>query len=148
MERIYIFKRFERFWHWSQAALIIALMLTGFEVHGSYSLFGFADAVTYHTIAAWTLNTNWTVGWGTLALINAGLAQGKHRSGLNWFALSVFLGPIATLILVVLDDPTERWEDEYYDNEYFTKKEYDDDENWELVIHRDLRGKRGEHVLP
>ena len=41
------------------------------------------------------------VGWGTLALINAGLAQGKNRSGLNWFLLSLFLGPIATLIIVV-----------------------------------------------
>lgn len=27
------------------------------------------------------------VGWGTLALINAGLAQGKNRSGLNWFLI-------------------------------------------------------------
>jgi hypothetical protein len=42
------------------------------------------------------------VGWGTLALINAGLAQGKHKSGLLWFLLSVFLGPVATLILVLL----------------------------------------------
>jgi hypothetical protein len=25
------------------------------------------------------------VGWGTLSLINAGLAQGKNRSGLAWF---------------------------------------------------------------
>ena len=40
------------------------------------------------------------VGWGTLALINAGIAQGKNRSGLGWFFLSVFLGPIATFILV------------------------------------------------
>ena len=40
------------------------------------------------------------VGWGTLALINAGLAQGKKRSGLNWFLLSLLLGPIATFILV------------------------------------------------
>ena len=42
------------------------------------------------------------VGWGTLALINAGLAQGKNRSGLIWFLISLLLGPIATLILVVL----------------------------------------------
>jgi hypothetical protein len=42
------------------------------------------------------------VGWGTLALINAGLAQGKQKSGLLWFLLSIFLGPIATLILVLL----------------------------------------------
>ncbi|QNK03503.1 antitermination protein NusB [Dyella telluris] len=44
----------------------------------------------------------WFVGWGTLALINAGLAQGKNRSGLLWFLLSLVLGPIATLILVFL----------------------------------------------
>ena len=40
------------------------------------------------------------VGWGTLALINAGLAQGKNRSGANWFLASLLLGPIATLFLV------------------------------------------------
>lgn len=42
------------------------------------------------------------VGGGviTLALINAGLAQSKKRSGLNWFIISLFLGPVATFILV------------------------------------------------
>ena len=43
------------------------------------------------------------VGWGTLTLINAGLAQGKNRSGLNWFLLSILLGPVATFLIVVLD---------------------------------------------
>jgi hypothetical protein len=43
------------------------------------------------------------VGWGTLALINAGLAQGKNRSGLNWFLLSLLLGPIATLLLILAE---------------------------------------------
>jgi hypothetical protein len=42
------------------------------------------------------------VGWGTLMLINAGLAQAKGRSGLLWWALSFFLGPIATFLIVVL----------------------------------------------
>lgn len=42
------------------------------------------------------------VGWGTLALINAGLAQSKHRSGLAWWALSLVAGPLATFLLVVL----------------------------------------------
>ena len=42
------------------------------------------------------------VGWGTLALINAGLAQSKGRGGLVWFAISLLLGPIATLLVVVL----------------------------------------------
>jgi hypothetical protein len=41
------------------------------------------------------------VGWGTLALINAGLAQGKNRSGFNWFLLSLVFGPIATLLIVI-----------------------------------------------
>lgn len=40
------------------------------------------------------------VGWGTLTLINAGLAQGKNRSGFNWWLLSLFLGPLATLLLL------------------------------------------------
>ena len=48
------------------------------------------------------------VGWGTLALINAGLAQSKHRSGLAWFLASLLLGPIATFIMLLLDDPRER----------------------------------------
>jgi hypothetical protein len=48
-------------------------------------------------------DSQYFVGWGTLALINAGLAQGKQRSGLNWFLLSILLGPLATLILLFLD---------------------------------------------
>lgn len=43
------------------------------------------------------------VGWGTLTLINAGLAQGKNRSGFNWWLLSLFLGPLATLLLLFAD---------------------------------------------
>jgi len=42
----------------------------------------------------------YAAGWGSLALINAGLAQGKNRSGLHWFLLSLLLGPIATFLLV------------------------------------------------
>lgn len=46
--------------------------------------------------------TPWFVGWGTLALINAALAQGKNRSGLLWFFVSLVFGPIGTLLLVVM----------------------------------------------
>jgi hypothetical protein len=42
------------------------------------------------------------VGWGTLALINAGLAQSKGRSGLAWFLLSLLGGPLATLLIVLM----------------------------------------------
>ncbi|MGI9134867.1 MAG: cytochrome b/b6 domain-containing protein [Rhodoferax sp.] len=59
MTRVYLFKPFERFWHWSQAVLIISMLVTGFEVHGSYTLLGFAQAVNYHTIAAWSLVGLW-----------------------------------------------------------------------------------------
>lgn len=44
------------------------------------------------------------VGWGTLALINAGLAQSKGRRGLIWFLISLLLGPIATLLLIIMPD--------------------------------------------
>jgi hypothetical protein len=43
----------------------------------------------------------YAVGWFTLALINAGLAQSKNRSGGLWFLISLVLGPIATLLIVV-----------------------------------------------
>ena len=49
----------------------------------------------------------WVAGWGTLALVNAGLAQGKNRSGLIWFLLSLFLGPLATFLLVALFENLE-----------------------------------------
>lgn len=44
----------------------------------------------------------WFAGWGTLALINAALAQGRNRNGLLWFLLSLLCGPLATLLLVLL----------------------------------------------
>ncbi|NJN25349.1 MAG: cytochrome B [Cyclobacteriaceae bacterium] len=55
MKKEYIYKRFERFWHWSQASLIMFLSLTGFEVHDSIHVFGFEKAVMYHRIAAYLL---------------------------------------------------------------------------------------------
>ena len=45
------------------------------------------------------------IGVGTLALINAGLAQSKNRSGLAWFLVSLFIGPIATFLIVAMDKP-------------------------------------------
>jgi len=45
----------------------------------------------------------YAVGWFTLALINAGLAQSKNRSGLGWWLASLLFGPICTLLIVLLD---------------------------------------------
>jgi hypothetical protein len=53
-------------------------------------------------LAAIAVTNEFYAGWGTLALVNAGLAQGKGRSGLNWFLLSLLGGPVATFVLVAL----------------------------------------------
>jgi len=47
---------------------------------------------------AWTTGS---VGWLTLALVNAGLAEQKNRSRWTWFLVSLILGPIATFFIVV-----------------------------------------------
>jgi len=52
---------------------------------------------------ALTSTGQYAVGWFTLSLINAGLAQGKGRSGLAWWLGSLFLGPLCTLLIVLLD---------------------------------------------
>jgi thiosulfate reductase cytochrome b subunit len=53
MNRIRKYKRFERFWHWSQAALIFFLAVTGFEVHDSLHIFGYEKAVEFHRLASY-----------------------------------------------------------------------------------------------
>lgn len=54
-KQVYIYKGFERFWHWMQAILIFFLAFTGFEIHGTFNFFGFRDAVRYHNVAAYML---------------------------------------------------------------------------------------------
>lgn len=52
--KIYLYTRFERFWHWVQSVLIFMLLLTGFEVHGTIVLFGFQKAVDLHNFLGLT----------------------------------------------------------------------------------------------
>lgn len=54
MEKIKLYTRFERFWHWTQMALVLLLILTGFEIHGNFRLFGFENAVRLHNSSAWS----------------------------------------------------------------------------------------------
>lgn len=49
-----------------------------------------------------TVQAYYSAGWLTLSLVNAGLAQGKGRSGLAWWLVSLILGPLATLLIVLL----------------------------------------------
>lgn len=53
MPKVYIYQRFNRFWHWTQAALILFLAVTGFEVHDSIHLFGYEKAVYFHRVASY-----------------------------------------------------------------------------------------------
>lgn len=52
-KEILLYPVFERLWHWSQAVLIILLVITGFEVHGSYHIVGFEKACVYHNYLGW-----------------------------------------------------------------------------------------------
>jgi len=49
---------------------------------------------------------SYAVGWFALALINANIAQVKGHSGLNWFLGSLFIGPVATLLLTMVERRT------------------------------------------
>lgn len=69
-------------------------------------LHGPVDLVTGGFVGGTTgPDQGYAVGWGTLALLNAGLAQTKGHGGLAWFLLSLLLGPLATFLLVVIESP-------------------------------------------
>jgi len=59
--------------------------------------------MTLAAIQMGAMPTQYAVGWFTLSLINAGLAQGKGRNGLAWWVVSLLFGPIGTLLIVLLD---------------------------------------------
>jgi thiosulfate reductase cytochrome b subunit len=65
MKNIYLYTRYERFWHWLQTVLIILLIITGFEVHDTISLFGFKTAVEVHNFVgiAWLVTFAFFVFW-------------------------------------------------------------------------------------
>ena len=68
---VMIFSRFERFWHWTQMALILTLLFTGFAIHGLHRLVDFETAVVVHTWCAigllllWAFAIFWHLTTGT-----------------------------------------------------------------------------------
>lgn len=62
---IYLYTRYERFWHWLQMALIFLLLVTGFEINGTYTLFGFERAVEIHNYTGntWLIAFAFFVFW-------------------------------------------------------------------------------------
>ncbi len=63
--KIYLYTRFERFWHWFQALMIILLIITGLEIHGTYQLFGFQTAANIHNFIglSWLILFAFFVFW-------------------------------------------------------------------------------------
>lgn len=49
------------------------------------------------------LETSFYLGWGTLSLIVAGIAQGKGRSGFGWWLAALLLGPVALFLLLLCE---------------------------------------------
>ncbi len=54
VKKVYFYSLYERLWHWMQALLVIALIITGFEITFAtfFSLTGFKAAVYLHNIVA------------------------------------------------------------------------------------------------
>ena len=65
LKNIYLYTRYERFWHWLQTLLIVLLLITGFEVKGLYTLFGFQTAVKVHNFVGntWLIAFLFFVFW-------------------------------------------------------------------------------------
>mgnify|MGYP003574224673 FL=1 len=65
MVNIYLYTRYERFWHWLQMVFIVILLITGFEVHGLFRLFGFESAVNVHNYVglSWLIAFAFFVFW-------------------------------------------------------------------------------------
>ena len=61
----YLYTRYERFWHWLQMVLIFLLLITGFEIHGLYSLLGFQTSVNVHNFVGitWLIAFAFFVFW-------------------------------------------------------------------------------------
>lgn len=63
--KIYLYTRFERLWHWLQAVMVTLLLVTGLEIHGTYTLMGFQNAVSLHNFVglSWLIMFAFFVFW-------------------------------------------------------------------------------------
>jgi thiosulfate reductase cytochrome b subunit len=60
MERVYMYGFYERLWHWTMAAGVLILIVTGFEIHysGSVTILGLENAVVIHNVLAFIIVAN------------------------------------------------------------------------------------------
>ena len=63
--KIYLYTKFERFWHWLQATMLIILLTTGIEIHGAFTLLGYEKAVEVHNFIglSWLILFAFFVFW-------------------------------------------------------------------------------------
>ena len=63
--KVMIYSRFERLWHWTQMALIVMLLFTGFGIHGFHRLIGVELADRIHTFSALGVMVLWlfAISW-------------------------------------------------------------------------------------
>ncbi len=96
MRQIMVYRRFERFWHWSQAALIFGLLFTGFGLRGLHPWLEFERAVQWHVALAlallllWVFAVFWhltTGAWRHYLPTRAGLWQVVH-----FYLIGIFQG--------------------------------------------------------
>jgi thiosulfate reductase cytochrome b subunit len=80
MVNIYLYTRYERYWQRLQTMLVIALLITGFEINGAFTLLGFKTAHDVHNSAGltWHIAFAFFVFW----LFTTGERIGElHQSG-------------------------------------------------------------------
>jgi len=99
MARIYMYARFERFWHWSQSLLILLMLITGFEIHGTYQLLGFEQAVTVHSFSAWLLIGLWVFAWFWHLTTGECMqylpsVPGRIMGMIRYYAIEIFQGKV------------------------------------------------------
>lgn len=97
-ERVLLYAAFERFWHWTQAGLIILLALTGLDIHYSWGLFGFEDSYVYHRYLAWGLIGLTAFAWfwhfvtGEWRQYVPDVGKGRTRAMMKFYAFEIFRG--------------------------------------------------------
>jgi len=97
MSQVMMYGVFERFWHWALAVLILILLLTGFNIHGTYHIVSFEQAVNIHIITSWLLIglLVFTLFWH---MVTGEWKQyipsstNKLMAMMKYYALDIFLG--------------------------------------------------------
>jgi len=94
--KVLIYTRFNRLWHWSQAASIVILLFTDARIMGLHGILPFGLAVTLHTLVAlallllWAFATFWlftTGNWRQFIPSWTGMGQVAR-----FYAIGVFKG--------------------------------------------------------